>query len=159
MLYFASYIVVDVKKEKRDKDLPRLEDELNAEIEELEEELAERHRAILAESFPLVFEHLEAFMRETGLPLSLEKPRNRLKAMARTAEEWKAELEEGDRPSSSPHGTGRIENIGKESKKKAGEKAKSKSERVEDVRAGCEKSIAATRAEYSGDGQAFHRVR
>ena len=148
VLYFASYIVVDVKQDKRDKDLPRLQQELNAEIEELEKELVERHRSLLVDSFPLVFEHLEAFMRERGLPGSLEKSRNRLRAMAEAPERWQEEL--GERIVSLEAARDkRVENIGKESKKKAGEKAKSKAERVQEVKAECEKSVSALRAEYS----------
>ena len=44
VLYFASYIVVDVKKEKREKDLPTLQKRLAAEIKEIKAELEERFR-------------------------------------------------------------------------------------------------------------------
>ena len=36
VLYFASYIVVDVKKDKREKDMPMLQERVDAEIAELE---------------------------------------------------------------------------------------------------------------------------
>jgi DNA-directed RNA polymerase subunit beta' len=44
VLYFASYIIVDIKEDKRDKDFPKLEEQLNKEIGALEDDLEERHR-------------------------------------------------------------------------------------------------------------------
>ncbi|MBU4193696.1 MAG: DNA-directed RNA polymerase subunit beta' [Actinobacteria bacterium] len=44
VLYFASYIVIDVKEEKREKDLKMLGDRLEEELAELEKELEESHR-------------------------------------------------------------------------------------------------------------------
>ncbi|MBN1289700.1 MAG: DNA-directed RNA polymerase subunit beta', partial [Actinobacteria bacterium] len=46
VLYFASYIIVDVKKDKVEKDLSILEERLEEEIRELEGEYAERHREL-----------------------------------------------------------------------------------------------------------------
>ena len=52
VLYFASYIVVDVKKDKREKDMPILEERLDEEIGELEDELAARHKELVSENLP-----------------------------------------------------------------------------------------------------------
>ena len=88
VLYFASYIIVDVKKDRREKDMGLLQERLDAEIAELEGELAERHNVIVGENFPLVYESLEAFVRGKRLPGSLTEPRTRLLAVAKTPEKW-----------------------------------------------------------------------
>jgi DNA-directed RNA polymerase subunit beta' len=46
VLYFASYIVVDVKKDKREKDLPMLSERLAVDVAELEAEQDERLREL-----------------------------------------------------------------------------------------------------------------
>ena len=71
VLYFASYIVVDVKKDKREKDLPLLTERLEAEVAELEKELSDRYHVIIGENFPLAYEYVEAFVRDKKLPASL----------------------------------------------------------------------------------------
>ncbi|MCJ7653378.1 MAG: hypothetical protein MUO75_06725, partial [Actinobacteria bacterium] len=46
ILYFASYAIIDVKKDKRKKELPMLSGRLDEEVKELEAELAERFKEI-----------------------------------------------------------------------------------------------------------------
>ncbi len=147
VLYFASYIVVDVKSERREKDLPMLQERLDAEIAELEGELEERNRAIVGEGASLVLDHVEAFLRDKGLPDSLEETRERLLSMAKTPEKWKAELGRKVKEAEATRDR-QIENIGKESKKKASEKAKTKEERVVDLRAQVERNIASLNKLY-----------
>jgi DNA-directed RNA polymerase subunit beta' len=147
VLYFASYIVVDVKKDRREKDLPILQERLDAEVAELEAELSDSHREIVGGSASLVFDYLEAFVKDKRLPGSLSDPRERLLAMNKTPEKWGSELGKKIKEMEATRNR-QIENIGKESKKKASEKDKTKEERVQDLRAQVEKNIAATTTLY-----------
>ncbi len=147
VLYFASYIVIDVKNDRREKDLPMLQERLEAEIAELEAEIGDRQREIVGESASLVFDHLEAFLREHALPGSLTDPRERLVAMGKDPGKWSSELARTVREMETTRDR-QIENIGKESKKKAAEKPRTKEERVLDLRAEVEKKIAETNRVY-----------
>ena len=147
VLYFASYIVIDVKDDRREKDLPMLQERLDAEIAELEAEIGDRHREIVGESASLVFDHLEAFLRQHGLPGSLADARERLVAMGKDPGKWSSELARKVKEMEATRDR-QIENIGKESRKKAAEKPRTKEERVLDLRAEVEKKIAETNKVY-----------
>ncbi len=82
VLYFASYIVIDVKKDKRDKDNSLLEERLAEEIAELEAELAARHKELVGENLPIFTECLEMHVRDAGVPDSLLKLDARLKEVS-----------------------------------------------------------------------------
>ena len=136
VLYFASYIVVDVKEEKREKDMSLLEERLAEEIGELEAELAERHRELVGDNLPVFFECLEMYLRSAGIPDSLVKLDGRLKDVSGTLESMESpelkELEkrikelEADRDK-------QVRAIAKESKKKAAAQPLSKEERIAEV--------------------------
>jgi len=147
VLYFASYIVVDVKKDRREKDFPMLQERMEAEIAELESELSERHGVIVSDNASMVLDYVEAFVKDKKLPQSLADPRERLVAMTKTPEQWGTEL--GKKVAEIEATRNRqIENIGKESKKKASEKDKTKEERVADLREQLEKNIRETNSLY-----------
>jgi DNA-directed RNA polymerase subunit beta' len=147
VLYFASYIVVDIKKDRREKDLPLLQERLDEEIAELEGELSERHKVIVGESASLVFDYLEAIVKDRGLPGSLDEPRERLTSMNKASDKWNNELKKKIKEIEATRDRA-IENIGKESKKKAGEKDRTKEERVADLREQVDNDIAAMRKRY-----------
>jgi DNA-directed RNA polymerase subunit beta' len=147
VLYFASYIVVDVKKDRRQKDLPMLQERLDAEVAELEAELAERHNLAVADNFQLVYESVEAYVREKRVPDSLAELRTRRLAAAKSPAKWGQELGKKIKEMEATRAR-QIENIGKESKKKASEKDKTKEERVADLRVQYEKRIADTTKYY-----------
>jgi DNA-directed RNA polymerase subunit beta' len=152
VLYFASYIVVDVKKDKRTKDLGLLTERMDAEIAELEKELSDRYHVIIGENFPLAYEYVEAFVRDKKLPGSLAEPRERLKSIAKAPEGWQRELTKKIKEIEAKRDR-QVENISKESKKKASEKAKTKEERQIESRERAEAEIAATTKRYGMRGR------
>jgi len=74
VLYFASYIIVDVNEKKRRKDLPMLEEKLNEEIQEIEKELEARFKAVDEETAEKIDEERAALEKRIQ---ELEKERDR----------------------------------------------------------------------------------
>ncbi len=133
VLYFASYIVVDIKADKREKDLPLLEERMGEETGELEKELAARRRELVSENLAIFCECMAAHVREAGLPETaadlearLSEVNEKLKSMetperkefVKRIKDLEAERDK------------KIRAVERESKKKAAEHSLSKEDRI-----------------------------
>ncbi len=151
VLYFASYIVVDVKKEKREKDMPMLEERLAGEIGEMEAELAGRHKELVTENLPVFTEGLEVYLQNAGVPQRLVKLNARLTEVSDQLKSMetpeKKEFDKKIRDLEAERDK-QIRAIERESKKKAAEDPKSKEERVEIIRAQYESRMQNERDAY-----------
>jgi len=133
VLYFASYIVVDVKKEKREKDMPQLQERLDGEIAELEGELAGRHRELVGENLPVFTERMELYIKAAGIPerlVGLEKRLTEVSDQLKSMETpEKKELDKKIKELEAERDK-LIRAIERESKKKAAEEPRTKEERI-----------------------------
>ncbi len=152
VLYFASYIIVDVKKEKREKELPLLEERLAEEISELEIELADRHRELVSENIAVFDECLQAYLRDARLPESLKELDARLKVVSKQLElmETEARKEFGRKADElEAERDKRVKAIERETKKKAAAKPLSKEERIAELNERFAVSIQEARDTYA----------
>jgi len=133
VLYFASYIVVDVKKDKRDKDMPILQERFDQEVGELEGELAARHKELISENLPVMTECLELFLKRTGFPERLNGFQARLTEVTDQLQSMETlerkEFEKKIKEITTDRDK-QIKAIEKESKKKAAGVPKTKEERI-----------------------------
>ena len=133
VLYFASYIVVDVKKDKRDKDMPILQERFDQEVGELEGELAARHKELISENLPIMTECLEMFLKRTGFPQRLNGFQARLTEVTDQLQSMETlerkEFEKKIKEITTERDK-QIKAIEKESKKKAAGVPKTKEERI-----------------------------
>jgi DNA-directed RNA polymerase subunit beta' len=138
VLYFASYIVVDVKKDKREKELPLLQERLDGEVAELEGELAARHKELIGEELPVFTECLELYIKDAKLPEKLKSLSSRLTEvsdqLASMETPERKELEKKVRDLEAERDK-QIKAVERESKKKAAENPKTKEVRIEEITA------------------------
>ncbi len=133
VLYFASYIVVDVKKDKRDKDLTTLQERLDEEVAELEGELAARHKELIREDLPVFAECLEYYVKDADFPDKLKGLSARLTTVSDQLTSMETperkELEKKVRDLEAERDK-QVKAIERESKKKAAENPRTKEERI-----------------------------
>jgi len=94
VIYFASYVITSVDKEKRDKDLPLLEKELQKEIEELEAKCQEEIKKIEDERDAQIAEFEAALTEEESAERKEAKGKKKTDEVKKIQRKAKEEIEE-----------------------------------------------------------------